>query len=233
MQIIRSPLVLRELTTVAEIPSLLRNYPRLRDLPGGNGETIVLVPGLLADDSSLLVLRWFLRSLGYQAVGWGMGFNLGDVELIAEKLRPRLLAIAQAAQSKITLIGWSLGGLLSREFAREHPDLVEQVITMGTPVMGGARYTVAARYYRHILGFDLDDMEEQLRDRDLVPLKVPVCALYSRRDGIVSWQACIDSRHHHIEHVEVDTTHLGFGLCPEVYEIIARKLQDPAIMWCV
>ena len=143
---------------------------------------------------------------------------------------PRILetleATAHQASGPVRLVGWSLGGYLAREAARERPDLVHQVITLGSPVVGGPKYTLAAEAYRR-RGVDLDKVELQVAARNAVPLRTPVVAIYSRADAVVAWEACIDDHCPGVEHVEVSTTHLGLGFSPEVFVIIARRLRAP------
>ena len=100
-----------------------------------------------------------------------------------------------------------------------------RVITLGSPVVGGPKYTASHRYYLR-QGYDLDEIEATVAARDKVPLNVPVTAIYSKRDGVVTWQACIDRVNPGTEHVEVGTSHLGLGLSPDVYSIIARRLAE-------
>ncbi|HSK29380.1 MAG TPA: hypothetical protein VLA17_05405, partial [Candidatus Limnocylindria bacterium] len=110
-----------------------------------------------------------------------------------------------------------------RAVARERPDLVHQVITLGTPVIGGPKYTAFAESYRK-RGMDIDAIAAEVEWRNQVALCTPVVAIYSRADCLVAWQACIDRGAANVEHVEVQTSHIGFGFSPDVYKIIARKL---------
>jgi pimeloyl-ACP methyl ester carboxylesterase len=140
----------------------------------------------------------------------------------------RIGSFAHHTGQEVRLIGWSLGGFLAREAARERPDWVRQVITLGTPVVGGPKYTIAAhRFFRR--GIDLDAIEAELAQRNQILLRKPVTAIYSRVDAIVAWQACIDRDTPDVEHCEVRTSHYGFGFSPDVYKLIAKKLlkDDP------
>ena len=123
----------------------------------------------------------------------------------------------------MNIIGWSLGGVIAREVAREQPATVRQVVTMGSPLVGGAKYTSFGGAFER-RGADLDAMEAAIAARESTPIKVPVTSIYSKRDGIVGWQASIDRHNFHAEHVEVRATHLGLGISPEVYQIIAKRL---------
>jgi hypothetical protein len=108
--------------------------------------------------------------------------------------------------------------------ARERPELVRLVITLGTPVVGGPKYTAAAESYRK-RGIDIEAIAAEVEQRNrTASLEVPVVALYSREDGLVAWQACIDHQTPNIEHVEVKAAHLGFGFSADVYKVIAQRL---------
>jgi dienelactone hydrolase len=155
--------------------------------------------------------------------GWGLGRNTGRVPQLIPRIVERLEQLSQRQGDRVGLVGWSLGGYLAREAARERPELISRVVTLGSPVVGGPKYTLASRHYeRH--GFDLDEIEADIAARDEVPLKTPVTAIFSKRDGVVSWQACIDRVNASTEHVEVNTTHIGLGMSPDVFAIIADRL---------
>ncbi len=135
----------------------------------------------------------------------------------------RLMSLARRSRQEVRLIGWSLGGYLAREAAREKPELVHSIITLGTPVVGGPKYTVVARRF-HRRGVDMEAMAAEIELRNKILLRAPVTALYSRTDAVVAWQACIDRHGINVEHVEVRTGHFGFGFSHEVYKIIAQRL---------
>lgn len=206
-----------------ELPRLLLNARGLAGAPRGAGEPVMVLPGYSASDASTWVLRSYLQLLGYSARGWALGRNSGDVADLLPRVVRQLAAFAEQAGQSVRVIGWSLGGYLAREAARERPRDVECVVTLGSPVVGGPKYTVVGRYYTQ-QGYDLDAIEAAVAERDRTPLRVPVTAVYSRADGVVAWRACIDSTNERVEHVEVKTTHLGLGFCPEVYRIVAERL---------
>lgn len=215
--------LIREARGLIELPRLLLRLPELARQPHGNGQPVLVLPGYGAGDVSTIMLKLYLRLLGYRARGWGLGRNSGQASDLLPKILKRAVSLARRSQSKIHLIGWSFGGYLARELARERADLVGRVITLGTPVIGGPKYTVLARSFRR-LGLDVDAMAAEVEQRTAVALCTPVTAIYSRRDAIVAWRACIDPVATNIEHIEVATTHLGFGFSPEVYKIIAQRL---------
>jgi pimeloyl-ACP methyl ester carboxylesterase len=167
-------------------------------------------------------MRSYLRGLGYDARAWGFGTNTGDPRRDVERLARKVLKLADEAGSPVSLVGWSLGGVIAREVARREPNAVRRVITYGTPVVGGARFTAVAR--AHSPG-DRGAAEKIMRRLDAgSPIRVPVTAVFTRRDGIVAWQACIDRVSSLVEHVEVGSTHLGMGLDPDVWQIVADRL---------
>lgn len=215
--------LLREPLGLLEPARLALRGARLARQPRGRGQTVVMVPGFGTTDHWLWPLGRYLSWLGYRVEGWGLGRNHGRVAQLLPRLAERVAALAARDGAPVRLVGWSLGGYLARETARDRPGDVERVITFGAPVVGGPKYTATARQYR-AQGFDLDEIETAVAARAAVPLTVPVTAIYSRRDGVVAWQACLDRDTPGVEHVEVPATHLGMGLSPEVFEVVASRL---------
>lgn len=213
-----------ELRAVQELVGGLVPRPFAPDLPRGHGQPVLVLPGFAASDSSMWLMQSRLNKLGYRCETWGLGRNTGNLKRLMPLLVERVLAMAGAAGEKVRLVGWSLGGTMAREVAREHPEAVARVITLGSPVVGGAKYTfVAGRYRRQ--GIDLDRAERNADARDAgKPLRVPVTALYDKRDAIVNWPACIDRRNACVEHIEVNCSHLGMGVDRHVFALIAQKL---------
>ena len=101
---------------------------------------------------------------------------------------------------------------------------MSRVILLGSPVIGGPKYTVAAGLLRR-RGVDLDAIEAQVAERNRRPIPVPITSVYSRVDGVVAWEACVDTTSAHAENIEVNASHVGLGFSPDVYEIIARRLN--------
>lgn len=217
---------------VARLARSLAGLPRFalrgrRRLPRGSGPVLV-IPGFMTSDRSTLVLRRLLTGLGYAVRGWGLGLNRGNLE----KLLPRVLdaATAHAAGRPLKLVGWSLGGVIAREAARElergRTTPVAHIVTMGTPVVGGPKYTATADRYA-ARGYDLDDIERQVAARNAEPIAAPITAIYTRRDQIVHWRACLDPNPRNaVEHVEVQTGHFGLGFDPETLRVVAERLAE-------
>ncbi len=216
-----------ESRTLLELPRLGLNLASLARQPRGDGAPVRIFPGFGAGDGSTAPLRGYLRLLGWNATGWGLGANRGEVPDLIPRVARLAVEAAERAGKPVRLVGWSLGGYLAREAAREVPHAVAAVVTLGSPIVGGPKYTSVGRFYRE-QGVDHDEIERwvELREAER-PLEVPVTAVYSRSDGVVAWPACIDRHNPHVEHVEVGTTHLGLGFAPEVLKIVAQRLARP------
>jgi pimeloyl-ACP methyl ester carboxylesterase len=214
-----------ESLTPFELTRLVAASPSLARQTRGRGEPVLVLPGLGASNSSTALLRNYLTWLGYNVQGWTLGRNRGNVAEMLPWVVDQLRVLHARTGSKVHAIGWSLGGILAREAAREYPETVHQVVTLGSPVVGGPKYTsMGALYTRN--GGNLDDIEAAIAARESTPISVPVTSIYSKRDGIVGWQASIDRHSSDIEHIEVRATHLGLGISPEVFKILARKLAN-------
>lgn len=216
-----------EVTGFLELPRLGWRLADLLRGPRGDGAPVYVLPGFGADDRSTWPLRTVLGQLGHDVRGWELGTNRADVPDAIEEIGIRVHHAFRETGRKVALVGWSLGGYIAREVARDLPEAVRHVVTFGSPVIGGPKYTTVARM-ASIQGWDLEEIEAMVQERKRTPIRVPVTAIYSRRDGVVSWQACIDPEGEApIEHVEVETTHLGLGFSAEVYRIVARRLSIP------
>ncbi len=208
-----------------QVPRLVAASARLARAPRGDGGVVIDVPGWLAAEVTNAPLRRFLARLGHDARGWGLGVNRGRPERDTRLLAKKVLAAAAESGRPVALVGWSLGGLVAREVARQHPDAVRRVVTYGTPVVGGPTHTVGARHYGPDESQRITRLAQRLDAEH--PIEVPVTAIVSRRDGVVSWRACIDRTSHDVEHVEVRSTHLGMGLDPDVWSVVADRLSRP------
>jgi len=186
--------------------------------------TVILLPGFGAGPRSMRLMQAFLRRRGHRARDWGLGRNTGDARRFRADLRRVVARSISERDEPVVLVGWSLGGYIAREYAREHPDEVRKVVTLGSPVIGGPRYTATAGWYRE-QGHDLEEIERTIASRYATPLRVPVTAIYSRRDGIVAWQACIDKWSPRVRHIEVSETHVGLGFAPRVLAIVAEEIE--------
>jgi hypothetical protein len=206
--------------------------PWLATAPRGDGHGVLVVPGLLATDTSTALLRRFLRWLGYDVRGWDLGRNLGPTDAVLDGLPRALAALAGRTGGPVSVLGWSLGGIYARELARQHPGQVREVITLGSPfALTDPRQSRADGAYRRRRHLHADAARVPTREQVGRPIGVPSTAVYSRRDGIVSWQACVEPETAQHENVEVRCGHLGFGSDPATLWLIADRLAVPAGQW--
>lgn len=198
-------------------------FPRLLLAPRGKQTPVILIPGWFAPESSMSPLKFFLRVNGYDARHWGLGTNVGEPERQCEELIAQLTRQVQQTNRPVTLIGWSLGGVIAREAARRIPHAITQVITYGTPTVGGPTYTLGAS---RVGKQECERITRMLEELDATsPITVPITAVFSRRDEVVSWPACIDRVSPRVKHFEVGSTHISMGLDPDVWRLVAEQLS--------
>jgi pimeloyl-ACP methyl ester carboxylesterase len=201
-------------------------FARLANLPLGDGHPVVVFPGLGATDFSTAPLRKFIRERGYTPYAWEQGFNFGPRNGVLQACRNLVQQTADKHGQKVSLVGWSLGGIYAREMAKEMPELARCVITLGTPFTGHPRATNAWRFYELVSGQSVHDpaLTEQVR----VAPTCPTTSIYSKTDGIVAWQCSINDAAHHTENIEVHASHVGMGLNPlALYAVADRLAQNP------
>ncbi len=212
-----------------EFGAAMLAQPWLATASEGDGHPVLVFPGMLAADGSTGPLRRYLGKLGYECYGWGLGNNLGPRDGVLDACRALLKAIQRRHKRKVSLIGWSLGGIYARELAKEFPRLVRQVITLGTPFTGHPKATNAWRVYEIVTGHRIGtpDLHAPLR----APPPLPTTSIYSRSDGVVAWQCCVEKIGPRAENIEVESSHLGLGLNPLAWYAIADRLAQPPGQW--
>ena len=209
--------------------TVLWRAPQLLAMPKGDGRPILLVPGYLTDGRAMFPLGHYLEYLGYQTYDWQGGLNMGFIDPEINHLTARVHDIHERTGSGVTLVGWSLGGTFARECAKACPGIVTEVITLGSPVVGGPKYTAAAEFYRAAYGVDLDVLEEEVARRNQRTITQPLTLVHSKRDGIVGWHASNDPYTPHVRQIEVTCSHLGMGMSAEVWQIIAETLAHRGV----
>jgi pimeloyl-ACP methyl ester carboxylesterase len=186
----------RALLEASTLPAAL---PWLSRAPRGDGHPVLVLPGFLASDVSTRPLRAFLRERGFAAHGWGLGRNRGPDGGVLGALRRNLHELSDG--QRVSLVGWSLGGVFARELAKAAPERVRAVVTLASP----------------------------FGDRE--PPRAPCTAIYSRSDGIVDWQTCRERPAAHTENIEVIASHCGIGAHPLAWFAIADRLAQPDGAW--
>ncbi|HEV7660074.1 MAG TPA: alpha/beta fold hydrolase [Allosphingosinicella sp.] len=201
---------------------LYKSFGRLTERGPEAGPKVMVVPGFMANDRTTLGLQRALAKAGYRVAGWGMGLNKGVRPDILERLAERVEAFGKGG--KVVLVGWSLGGVFARELAKKRPDLVGKVVTMGSPFSGDMRANNVWRLYEWIAGHPVD---KPPIEADL-PLKppVPTLALWSRKDGIVSVRSARGLPGESDREVELDCSHMGFGVSGRAYPKIIAAIRD-------
>jgi triacylglycerol lipase len=198
------------------------------EVPPGLGRPVLLIPGFLAGDWTLRTAFQWLRRVGYRPRMGGVAFNVMYSEQVLRLLTDALSALHRRTRSRVSLVGHSRGGVLAKVMAHRRPELVEQVIGLGSPLqdpfdvhpltMAGVR---AAHVFNVVRSGHPASVEMRFL-RDLAaPPKVPMTSIYSRSDGVVNWRACLRSDIHSIE---VSGSHVGLALNPDVYRILAHLL---------
>jgi pimeloyl-ACP methyl ester carboxylesterase len=216
----------RAILAIIRLPLYL---PHLRAAPPGNGLPILVIPGFAMSDKSTAILRVYLRWLGYDVSGWGLGRNLGakTIGIHNEKLVARLKEIYNKVGQPVTLIGWSMGGIMARMIARAEPKNVRQIISLGAPFAGDPFANTAWRNYERMSGHSLSHpvARAQIAESKLPP-PVPSLSLFSKSDGIVAWQSCLEPKRPHTSNIEVQSAHCAFGFCPVVLRTVADQLAS-------
>jgi pimeloyl-ACP methyl ester carboxylesterase len=220
-------LMLAEARGLLELNSSLLLSPLLLRAPKGDGHPVLALPGFLASDLSMAPMRRYLKELGYDAHAWNMGRNLGGVASKREALRDLLRRICSQTGRKVSLVGWSLGGVYARDLALQAPDMVRSVITLGSPFASDIRATNATRLYEALSGERVDDNPE-LTAAIAGDLPVPATSIYSRTDGIVNWQTSLLRPSATAENIEVHfASHIGLGVNPAALWAVADRLAQP------
>jgi pimeloyl-ACP methyl ester carboxylesterase len=213
---------------LADLAAGLVAAPWLATAPRADGHGVLVLPGLLASDTSTLPLRGYLRWLGYDVRGWDLGSNRGPTAAVLAGLPRALLAHAERTGRPVSLIGWSLGGIYAREMARRHPRHVRQVITLGSPYAPhDPRQDRAHGPYQRLSHLHADGARLPSPEQRARPIGVPSTSVYSRLDGIVAWQACLEPETERHQNVEVRCSHIGFGVDPATLWLIADRLAVP------
>ena len=210
------------------------NTPLSYIAPKGDGHPVIVFPGLGTGDSSTQFARNFLSGIGYDARTWGFGRNLGPkhgMDELLVQLREMLVSVSNSAGGQqVSLIGWSLGGIYARELAKVAPDLVRQVITLGTPFKDLAGTNADVLY--ELLNKDSSYRNPFVLEKIAMPPPVPCSSIYSKTDGVVHWKSSIEDEGHQLEHIEIPgACHLGLGHNPISMYVLANRLTHTKETW--
>lgn len=220
---------------LADYVTLQGASPLLSYAPAGDGHPVMVLPGFLAAGGTTAPIRRFLVSKGYETFCWGLGRNLGPLAIgpEGELLGQRLESIHRKMKRKISLVGWSLGGVMARELAKKYPQYVRQVISLGSPFGGNPRANHAWRLYQGLTGHEIDPkaMADVFKDLAKAPSGIPTTAVFSKGDGVVAWQTCVERPSNLTDNIEVYASHCGLGVNPAVFFAVADRLALPEREW--
>ena len=220
---------------LGEMASLPAARFLLRFAPSGDGHPVVVLPGFLTSDRSTSLLRSFIESKGYNAHGWNLGRNMGPGTAgpNSEWLAEHVISVYRRTRRKVSLVGWSLGGVLARELAKRMPDQIRQVITLGSPLSGQPNASSIAWLYKRVgtPAIDTPQMAEIIKNVRHPPKHTPSTAIFSKTDGIVPWRGCLEPKASNTDNIEVYASHCGLGVNPFVYFAIADRLALPENGW--
>jgi pimeloyl-ACP methyl ester carboxylesterase len=220
-------LLLAEARGLLELNASMLLSPLLARARRGDGHPVLVLPGLLASDLSTALLRRYLNGLGYRSHAWGLGRNIAGVYKTRGLLRRRLGAIHHESQRKVSLVGWSLGGIYARDLALHLPQMVRCVVTMGSPFAGDITATNARRIYEVLSGETLQSTSIEDLQALAGDLPVPTTSIFSRADGIVNWRTCLVRGSDRAENIEVYlASHIGLGVNAAVLWAVADRLAQ-------
>ena len=227
-------LLAREVLSLGELACFMASQTWLRAAPRAvDDHPVLVIPPFFGDDQSTSALRMYLSSLGHNVHGWKLGRNLWRTPELVDGVPRRLFELRDRFDDKVSLVGWSAGGIWAREMAREFPDAVRQVISMGSPFRlrqsddTHAAWLLELVKHRHLP--EPDFMSRPEHERPRVP--VPTTAIYSRTDGVAHWESCIEAFGPDLENIEVQGTHTGLAHNVAVAFAIADRLAQREGSW--
>lgn len=229
---------------VQELATVLPANRWLSRLPHGDGQPVMTLPGFGGADGSTALLRRYISRWGYEAHPWRLGRNLNPgsakqmssvldfMDEVIQVVGKRLHRIKKDSGKRVSLVGWSLGGLYSRQLAATYPDLVRQVITLGTP-FGDPRSTIVWPIMKRLR--DTPEPSEadmqQWVGRARVPIEVPLSVIWSKTDGFVHPNIACETEGPRTENIHVCSSHAGFGANPQAFYVLADRLAQPEGQW--
>jgi pimeloyl-ACP methyl ester carboxylesterase len=218
---------------IGELASFYALRPLMNRLPKGDGHGVLVLPGFMASDTSTAPLRALLNRLGYDAVGWNLGRNVHVNNARIAAMMACVDTLHERTGGKISIVGWSLGGVFARELAKLAPEKVRQVISLGSPITDDRGHTNARRLFEYLNGTDPEPVQQgHFLELGKAP-PVPTTSILTKADGVVHWRGSVqaESDHDQCENIEVYASHIGLGVNPAVAYALADRLAQPEGRW--
>jgi pimeloyl-ACP methyl ester carboxylesterase len=219
-----------EMRGLLDMPALIASAPFLATAPRGRRHSVVVLPGLGTDDRSTIPIRRFLSLLGYDVHGWNLGTNIRPSSVDVPRIAQQVVGLHRATGLGVSLVGWSRGGIMAREVARQVPEAVRMVATLGSPFAGPMASNVGS-IWKLLTGRSWPGADSEQVQLISKPVPVPATSIYTRQDGVAAWQACLEEEGPERENIEVRTTHIGLGMHPPALWAIADRLALPFGTW--
>lgn len=215
-----------------ELAAFFASMPVLSGLPRGDGHSVLVLPGFMATNTSTAPMRRLLSGLGYDAHGWESGRNLKVNETMLRSLDAQLTRLFEQSERKVSIIGWSLGGVLAREIAKLHPEKVRLVVSLGSPLSNDRGYSSASHLFELLNGKEPELIQDGKFDALHEAPPVPTTSILTKTDGIVHWHASVqEAGEHPSENIVVHASHCGLGVNPSVMIALADRLSQTEGEW--
>lgn len=219
--------VILETRAIAEWTSMFWLYPFIPKHKSKRAKPVLLMPPYLGNDNSTTFMRKYLKSLGFKTYKWELGVNMINSKSLP-KLIEKLDEIFDKHQEKVSLVGWSGGGIFAKIIANRYPDKVEQLITIGSPVWGVKNMkTPIVKTLEFVRGAKLRERNEKfIKELEVIP-QVPITCIYTKTDGLIPWKNCMEAETYRddIKNVEVFGSHCGMGANATVLLTVANALN--------
>lgn len=216
---------------MGELAAFYMMRPFMSYLPRGDGHGVLVLPGFMASDNSTKPLRSLLTDLGYEVAGWNLGRNVRVDNARVEEMLQCVADLYESTGGKISIVGWSLGGVFARELAKMMPEKVRQVISLGSPISDDRNHTNARRLFEYLNGSDPEPLQEGNFQNLAEAPPVPTTSILTKTDGVVHWRGSVQAEGEQTENIEVYASHCGMGANPSVAFAIADRLAQAEGEW--
>lgn len=220
-----------EARSILEFGSFNLLRKQMQRLPKGDGHPVLVLPGFMASDRSTIPMRQLLTNLGYNTFGWKMGRNVKFNPERDQMMSDLLTRIYAESGRKVSIVGWSLGGVFAREIAKKHPEMVRMVISMGSPITTERKISTVRKLYDFINGRELDPSFKARFEALGEAPPVPTTSIFTKTDGVVAWQGSIQEPGNETENICVPASHIGLGVNPLVMVALADRLTQKEGHW--